>query len=161
MISLSIDGKTIQVEEGKTILTAALENNIYIPHLCHAPDLNPAGVCRLCMVDIGRGPIISCKTPVADGMVVKTKTPHIDNIRKIVLMLLINDNDSILPGAVGLGIALGLAEEIAIENKYREMDSIAGKRDVPAGSQLVAFKGEAAHSRTPAFERFVNSTLKR
>ena len=74
---------------------------------------------------------------------------------------IINDNDSILPGAVGLGIALGLAEEIAIENKYREMDSIAGKRDVPAGSQLVAFKGEAAHSRTPAFERFVNSTLKR
>lgn len=93
LISLSIDGKNIQASEGKTILEAALENDIYIPHLCHAPDLKPVGVCRLCMVDVGRGPVISCKTHVSSGMVVKTKTPQIDNIRKVALMLLINNND--------------------------------------------------------------------
>ncbi len=61
----------------------------------------------------------------------------------------ITDNDdAILPDAVGLGIALGLAEEIAVENKYREMDNTANQRaaserDLPKGSILVPFKKEA------------------
>jgi len=73
-----------------TVLEAALENGIYIPHLCYDPDLKPVGVCRLCMVEItGRGMTISCKTPVEEGMVIKTESPEIAMVRRIAVELLI------------------------------------------------------------------------
>ena len=50
--TLTIDGLEITADNSRTILEAALENDIYIPHLCHHPDLEPVGVCRLCMVEI-------------------------------------------------------------------------------------------------------------
>ena len=60
-ITLTIDGLECSVNRCKTVLEAALENGIYIPHLCYHPDLEPVGVCRLCMVEIeGRGMITSC-----------------------------------------------------------------------------------------------------
>jgi NADH dehydrogenase/NADH:ubiquinone oxidoreductase subunit G len=51
-VVLSIDGKKIISDPDKTILEAASENNIYIPNLCHHPDLVPSGVCRMCIVEI-------------------------------------------------------------------------------------------------------------
>lgn len=90
MITLSIDGQEVKATEGKRILEAALENGIYIPHLCHHPDLKPAGMCRLCMVEIdGKGMAISCKTPVRDGMVVRTESPEINKVRRVTTELLI------------------------------------------------------------------------
>ena len=70
---MTINNKKVDFKKGATILEAALENNIYIPHLCYYPDLEPVGACRLCMVDIeGRGLVISCKTPAEEGLVIKT-----------------------------------------------------------------------------------------
>ena len=64
-IKLTIDHIEIVAEKGTTILEAALDNGIYIPHLCYHPDLQPVGVCRLCMVEIdGRGLTMSCLAPV-------------------------------------------------------------------------------------------------
>ncbi len=89
-ITLSINGAQIAVEPGTTVLEAALDAGIYIPNLCHHRDLDPVGVCRLCMVEIeGRGTTISCKTPVAEGMVVQTETPGVDSIRRVAVELLI------------------------------------------------------------------------
>ena len=51
-IKLTIDGLVIEAEPGTTVLDAALANDIYIPHLCHHPDLKPVGACRLCGVDV-------------------------------------------------------------------------------------------------------------
>jgi len=51
IINLTIDEKEIEIEGGKTILEAALKNGIYIPHLCHPPDLKPIGTCGLCVVE--------------------------------------------------------------------------------------------------------------
>ncbi len=88
-IKLTIDDLEIEAKKGMTILQAALENNIYIPHICHHPDLDPAGVCRLCIVEIeGRGITISCRAPVAQGMVVKTETEEIKKIRRVAVQLL-------------------------------------------------------------------------
>jgi NADPH-dependent glutamate synthase beta subunit-like oxidoreductase/ferredoxin len=83
MISLSIDGKQIEIKEGKTVLEAALESGIYIPHLCHHPDLQPVGTCGICVVEIDgmEEPPPSCTTPVSEGMVVETKTPRIEDMR--------------------------------------------------------------------------------
>ena len=94
MINLTINGKRIATEEGKTILEAALDNGIYIPHLCYHPDLEPVGVCRLCMVDIGKGALaISCKTPVEDGLDVRTETPEIKKARRIIIELFAANTD--------------------------------------------------------------------
>ena len=72
-ITLTIDGIEVAADKGMTVLEAALENGIYIPHLCYHPDLKPVGVCRLCMVEIeGRGLTISCRAPVEQGLVVNT-----------------------------------------------------------------------------------------
>ena len=83
-IKLIIDGKEIKTEEGKTVLEAVLEGGIYIPHLCHHPDLKPAGTCGICVVDVDGmdEPPTSCTTPAVEGMVIKTKTPRIDHLRR-------------------------------------------------------------------------------
>jgi len=89
-IAITINNLEIKVKAGSTILEAALENNIYIPHLCYSPDLKPVGVCRLCMVKIsGKGLMISCKTLVEKGMVIKTESPEISKVRRTAVELLI------------------------------------------------------------------------
>lgn len=88
-ITLFIDGHKIQTEKGKTVLQAALDNGIYIPNLCYHPDLTVFGGCRLCMVEINKKIVISCKSPVEDGMQVKTESQEINQIRKITTELLI------------------------------------------------------------------------
>lgn len=90
-MKLHIDGQDIETEEGKSILEAALDSGIYIPHLCHHPDLPPIGACRLCIVEIEgmEGLHTSCTTPAADGMIIKTKTEKIDNMRRLAMELML------------------------------------------------------------------------
>jgi len=89
-VTLSIDGCKITVDEKKTVLEAALDNDIFIPHLCYHPNLTAVGVCRLCMVNVeGRGTTTSCLLPVEEGLVVKTRGPAIDKSRRILTELLI------------------------------------------------------------------------
>ena len=89
-VTLVIDNMKIVANEGTSILEAALANGIYIPHLCHHRDLEPVGVCRLCMVEIaGRGLTVSCRAPAEDGLVVRTDGPEIDKVRRVAMELLI------------------------------------------------------------------------
>jgi len=93
--TLTIDGLSVKARKGDTILKAALDHNIYIPHLCYHPELTPFGGCRLCMVKIqGRGLTISCKAPVEEGMTVITEDPAINAIRRIAAELLIANHDA-------------------------------------------------------------------
>lgn len=84
-VNLTIDGKAIVADETKTVLEAALDNGIYIPHLCHHDDLHPNGGCRLCVVkqEGVDGVITSCSTKVKEGMVINTKDETADKIRKL------------------------------------------------------------------------------
>ncbi len=89
-ITFTIDGQQLTAGPDSTILEAALKNGIYIPHLCHHPDLKPVGVCRLCMVEIeGMGMVISCKTPVKNNLVVRTESPDVDKVRRVAVELLL------------------------------------------------------------------------
>ena len=75
-VSLTIDGKTIKAPEGQSLLWAALDNGIYIPHLCALRDkAEPSASCRLCWVEIeGRPrPITACTAVVEAGMAVNTR----------------------------------------------------------------------------------------
>lgn len=94
LITLTIDGIQVKAAPGTTILRAAQANGIYIPHLCDHKDLDPVGICRVCLVEIrGRRPTVSCKTPVEEGMVVRTSSPPLDKTRKINLELLIANHN--------------------------------------------------------------------
>jgi NADH-quinone oxidoreductase subunit G len=73
-ITLTIDDRQVSVPRGTTILKAAEQLGIGIPHFCYHPDLSVAGVCRMCLVEIEKmpKPVSSCSTPVGEGMVVRT-----------------------------------------------------------------------------------------
>lgn len=91
MINLKINGRDIQARDGSTILRAALDNGIYIPHLCWDRRLEPYGGCRLCIVEVEgqRRLITSCAAPAEEGMVVWTETPKVIKARRTVLELLL------------------------------------------------------------------------
>lgn len=93
MLKITIDGRVLEVPEGKTIIQAALENGIHIPHYCYHPDLTIDGNCRMCLVEVEGNPKlpIACATPVANGMVVHTTTEKVKKAQESVMeFLLIN-----------------------------------------------------------------------
>ncbi len=89
---LVIDGLEVEADAGMTIMEVARANDVYIPHLCHHPDLEPVGACRMCMVDVGGNLVPSCMTTATDGTVVTTSTPQIDSIRRNATELLLTDH---------------------------------------------------------------------
>jgi len=93
-ITLTIDGKRVTCDEDRTVLEAALDADIYIPNLCYHPLLEPYGACRMCIVEIDgmRGLPTACTTRVADGMVVRTESPEIHEVRRMTAELLIADH---------------------------------------------------------------------
>ena len=93
-IRLTIDGQTVEVAKGTTVLEAAQAAGIYIPTLCYDPDLEPYGGCRLCVVEIEnmRGMPTACTTPATEGMVVHTETSAVNDVRRTVVELLISDH---------------------------------------------------------------------
>ena len=95
LIKINIDGKDIEVEQGITVLAAARKANIDIPTLCFLKDVNNAGDCRMCIVEIEgrRGYVPSCNTVVTDGMVVRTNTPGIEEARRVILDLILSSHN--------------------------------------------------------------------
>jgi len=89
-VAVTINGMKVLGRQGQTILELALENGIDIPNLCYDPRLAPAGACRLCMVEVEgqKAPVTSCTFAISDGMVVRTETDEIRELRKTVLELL-------------------------------------------------------------------------
>jgi NADH-quinone oxidoreductase chain G len=93
MVTLTIDGKQVTVEEGTTILKAAEKLGVEIPTFCNHDKLEPVGACRMCLVEVEKNwkLQVACGTPVSEGMVVKTDTPQVRAARRGVLeFLLIN-----------------------------------------------------------------------
>ena len=95
LIKLTIDGKEVEVEKGSTVLKAARKANIDIPTLCFLKEINQAGDCRMCIVEIEgrRGFVPSCITLAEDGMKVKTDTPELNDSRKIMLDLILSTHN--------------------------------------------------------------------
>src|SRR5262245_8255399 len=93
-VSVEIDGKTVLVPEGTSVMRAAAEAGIDIPKLCATDSLEPFGSCRLCLVDIDgrKGSPASCTTPCTPGMKVRTQTPKLAELRRGVMELYISDH---------------------------------------------------------------------
>ncbi|MFC1920482.1 formate dehydrogenase subunit alpha [Chloroflexota bacterium] len=90
IVNITISGEKVEVPKGTTVLEAAQEAGVYIPTLCHDPDLKPYGACRFCVVEIEgmRGLPTSCTIPVTDGMIVHTETPKVNQSRRITMELI-------------------------------------------------------------------------
>ena len=93
MITLTINGLDVSVEEGSTILEAAQFLGFPIPTLCHMEGLTPYGACRLCVVEIGEGPrrelVSSCTYPAEQGLKVRTASARVVRARKMIIELLL------------------------------------------------------------------------
>jgi glycine cleavage system H lipoate-binding protein/NAD-dependent dihydropyrimidine dehydrogenase PreA subunit len=93
MLNLTIDGKQVSVENGQTVLDAAVKAGVDIPTLCHSKHLLPYGACRLCTVEVGREGRFrlqaSCAYPAEEGLEVRTDTERVIRGRKIMVELLL------------------------------------------------------------------------
>jgi NADH-quinone oxidoreductase subunit G len=91
MATLTIDGQKVESPEGSTVIQAAEKLGIFVPRYCYHPGLSIAGNCRICLVDVEKNPKlqIACNTPVAEGMVVHTKSEKAEEGRRSVLEFLL------------------------------------------------------------------------
>src|SRR3990170_2923136 len=94
MVTLTIDGQSVTVPAGTSIMRAAMDIGTQVPKLCATDSVDAFGSCRLCLVEIqGRpGTPASCTTPVGAGMTVSTQTERLKQIRKGVMELYISDH---------------------------------------------------------------------
>ena len=92
-MNLTINGKPVSVAAGTSVYDAARQAGVDIPVLCHHPKLEPVGVCRICVVDVGgRVLAASCIRPCEEGMTVETATPKVERQRKMLLALLLSEH---------------------------------------------------------------------
>lgn len=90
-MKIILEGKEIDAKEGISVLDAAIEAGVYIPHLCKHPDLEAVGGCRLCSVEVDgiEEAVPACKTTVQEGMVVKINSEKADKTRKMAMELIL------------------------------------------------------------------------
>ena len=93
-IDIVVDGIPVSVPVGTSVMRAAAEAGVGVPKLCATDSLQPFGSCRLCLVEIDgkKGTPASCTTPCEPGMVVRTQTPRVEELRRNVMELYISDH---------------------------------------------------------------------
>lgn len=91
---VTIDNQKVLIEGEKNLLELVRKIGIELPTFCYHSDLSVYGACRMCVVETGNGQILtSCSTPPANGMVIKTNTPRLIRIRKMMLELYLANHD--------------------------------------------------------------------
>ncbi len=92
MVKVKIDGKEVEAPEGTNLIDAAERVGIHIPNLCYLKGSKGIGACRLCQVEIEgmKAPMLACTTKVKEGMVIRTSTKQIEEVRKFVIDLILS-----------------------------------------------------------------------
>ncbi|MFO8143355.1 MAG: 2Fe-2S iron-sulfur cluster-binding protein [Dehalococcoidales bacterium] len=125
-IAFTLNGRKVETEQGSTILEAAGEHGVKIPTLCYDSRLKPTAACRLCLVEVenARGPMPACTTPVTEGMVVRTTSDDLSNMRRMALELLLSDHygDCVAPCSLTCPAGIDIQGYIALiaEGRYSE-----------------------------------------
>ena len=96
MVTITINGKAIAVEEGTTILKAAESAGMPIPHLCYLEGVNEIGACRMCVVEVeGKDRLVpACDNAVENGMVIHTNSPRVREARRTNMLLILSQHDT-------------------------------------------------------------------
>ena len=141
-VSLVIDGQSVTVPAGTSVMAAAMALGTKIPKLCATDSLEPFGSCRLCLVEIAgrRGTPASCTTPVAAGMVVTTHSERLGKLRRGVMELYISDHplDCLTCAANG-------------DCELQDMAGAVGLREVRYGYEGGNHFGDAKDESNPYF----------
>lgn len=93
LVTITVNGRQAQVPKGMLLVEAAKYVDVEIPVFCYHPKLDPAGLCRMCLVEVEgqRKPVAACTMPVTDGMVVRTDTPVVQGLQRgVIEFLLLN-----------------------------------------------------------------------
>src|SRR5512136_1794697 len=93
-VHLTMDGRKLEADTGATILEVARQNGIHIPTLCYSELLRPLESCRVCIVKVEGEPkfLPACSTVLRDGMVVTTNSREIQETRKLLIQLLLQEH---------------------------------------------------------------------
>ncbi|NYI24350.1 formate dehydrogenase subunit alpha [Sphingobium indicum] len=142
-VTLTIDGETVTMPEGTSIMRAASLTGCSIPKLCATDNVESFGSCRLCLVEVeGRnGYPASCTTPVAEGMVVRTQSERLKQLRRGVMELYISDHplDCLTCPANG-------------DCELQDQAGAVGLRDVRYGYDGATNMGQAKDQSNPYFD---------
>jgi len=135
-LTLTINGSKVRAPQGSSVLDAALDYGICIPHLCHMRDLIPIGVCRLCIVEViknGKSKVTtSCTLEVQEGMVILAHTEKILKARKNVAELLVAEAPN-SRAIQDIAIKCGVKE---VRYPFRNKDCVLCGRCVRACGEL-------------------------
>ncbi|MGZ8215873.1 2Fe-2S iron-sulfur cluster-binding protein [Methylomagnum sp.] len=101
--TLTIDGKLVPLQDGDTIMDAATRAGIYIPHLCHEPELTPQGNCKVCEVKVNGRNCSACTFPAAEGQVVQNNTRDLNEARRTITQALFVEGNHLCPGCEKTG----------------------------------------------------------
>ena len=97
MVTLKIDGKPIEAESGRNLVTVAKEHGVYIPTLCYFRNLNPLGTCRICTVKVNGRDTTGCTVKVDEGMDIEVNTPELLDNRKAIIEMLYAEGNHFCP----------------------------------------------------------------
>ncbi len=142
-VTLSIDGRSVTVPAGTSVMRAARESGGDIPSLCATDSVKGFGSCRMCLVEIDgrRGTPASCTTPVEDGMAVKTQTDRLAKLRRGVMELYISDHPLDC-------LTCSANNDCELQDTAAEV----GLRDVRYGYEGANHLGEPTDSSNPYFD---------
>ena len=123
-VTITVDGRSIEAEEGRLLLPVLLEEGVNIAYFCYHEALGPDGNCRMCMVEIEgkKRPQISCDTLVTEGLVVRTKGEKIEKVRRDILELELINHPIDCP-------VCDQAGECALQDYYMEFGRYHGQVD--------------------------------
>jgi len=101
--TITIDGQAIPFQDGQTIMDAAIEANVYIPHLCHNPDYTPHGSCKLCTVKVNGRNCSACTFPASEGQDIINKSNDLEKDRKRITQMLFVEGNHFCPSCEKTG----------------------------------------------------------
>ncbi|HEY3322743.1 MAG TPA: NADH-dependent [FeFe] hydrogenase, group A6 [Planctomycetota bacterium] len=121
MPNIEVNGRTVQANDGETLLTVLRREGIHVPTLCHMEGLAPTGACRLCLVELEGAPTLvpSCSYPVANGMKIKTRTTKVLSSRRMIVELLLanHPDDCLYCGRSGKCDLQSLAQDLGVRQR--------------------------------------------
>ena len=168
-VTIQIDGKTLQVERGLTVLDAARQNNIEIPTLCDFPGLPAIGSCRLCVVEIAgrQNTPTACTTPVEAGMVILTHSPNVVALRKELISMLLAEHpasclycqekdhcDECMVTLRKAGVTTGCGS--CPKDSQCELQALAEKYEVRQAGYPMRYRMQPVETHDPFFDRDPN-----
>src|ERR1700761_6900163 len=93
----TVDGAEVETTPGQTIIQACDAAGVYIPRLCHHPDLEPAGHCRICTCRVDGHLVNACQAPAAKGLLVENNTADLNSDRRTLVEMLFVEGNHFCP----------------------------------------------------------------